>query len=366
MNGSDDGSNDPPEQGSTSAPSQQVPSATAPTANQRLVTESPAPDDEASPKAPGPTSQMQRAPTDVPHKRPGLESGPAPQQQPAQASSKGWWARFKDRYGDYVYPTLEPLSEVQKRNDKSRVEQETIDLDARIADFDVGALGMLQTEFKALLSGEAERRASVDSRLSTIMGLTSVVASITFGALTFRAGTGFQYPQNWAVWVAAAITLYIVLQLICAIQAALTGVGVRGSAAVNYDDTIPRLQEEKHAHAKRVLHRYLKCLHDQQKNNDARVSQLMVAHVALRNFLFGVAVLTVAVIAATLIPSSKEKDIVKELRSEPALYDALRGPKGDPGPQGPPGKDGKDGKNGKDGRDGKDAKDAGRSGSAAP
>ncbi len=299
----------------------------------------------------------------MPHKRAGLESGPGSQQQPGQAPNKGWWARFKDRYGDYVYPTLEPLSEAQKRDDKSRVERETIDLDARIADFDVEALDTLQTEFKALLSAEAERRASVDSRLSTIMGLASVVASITFGALTFRAGAGFQYPASWAVWVAAGITLYIVLQLICAIQAALTGVGVRNSDAVNYDDTIPRLQEEQHDHAKRVLHRYLKCLHDQQKNNNARVSQLIVAHVALRNFLFGVAALTVAIIAATLIPSNKEKDIVKELRAEPALYDALRGPKGDPGPQGAPGKDGKDGKNGKDGRDGKDA---GRSGSAAP
>jgi hypothetical protein len=281
------------------------------------------------------------------------------------AKLKVLWGAFKDGYPDYLYPRLEPHSDAQKDKDAARIERETKDLDARIKGLDAEALKALQTEFKELLTAESERRASVDARLSTIIGLTSVVAAIVFGALTFRAGAGFQYPQSWAVWVAAVITLYIVAQLFCAIQAALKGVGVRSSAAVNYHDTTPKLDEEKVAHTRRVLQRYLNCVHDQQENNNARVSQLLVAHCALRNFLFGVAALTIAIIAATLIPSDKEKDIVRELRADPAVYDALRGPQGYPGKAGKDGKDGKNGKDGKDGRDGKDGKDA-NSGSAVP
>jgi hypothetical protein len=271
-----------------------------------------------------------------------------------EESAKGWYGAFKDRYADYLYPRLEPQSEAQKLKDDARIKAEKTDLETRLAHLDNEALRTIQIEFKALLTVEAGRRASVDSRLSTVMGLTSVVAAITFGTLTFRAGAGFQYPHSWAVWLAIFITLYIVIQLTCAIRAALSGTGVRNSIAVNYRDAVPQVKEGTDTHSRRLISRYLDCLHDQQQHNNSRISQLLVAHFALRNFLWGVATLTIVIIAATLIPANREKDIVKELRAEPSLYDALRGPKGEPGRRGEPGKDGKDGK------------DAGKVGTSSP
>ena len=60
------------------------------------------------------------------------------------------------------------------------------------------------------------------------MGLSSVVAAVTFGVLALKANAGFAAPATKLAWIAFVLALYIVLQLVCAIMAA-----VRGQALVS-------------------------------------------------------------------------------------------------------------------------------------
>ena len=69
-------------------------------------------------------------------------------------------------------------------------------------------------------------------------------------------------------------------------------------------------------------------------------------------FLAGFAVLTATLTVVNLFPSDRERDTIEALRSDPALMELLRGPKGEPGRPGERGERGADGTQGPQGNPG--------------
>jgi hypothetical protein len=81
----------------------------------------------------------------------------------------------------------------------------------------------------------------------------------------------------------------------------------------------------------------LEVLADHDAQNNAKLTQMAIAHCAMRNFLFGLLVFTVlAAISAARINSSD--DLVDKLKQSHDLNELLRGPQGPPGIEGPKGK----------------------------
>lgn len=302
---------------------------------------------------------------------------PDPETKPARRSASvpektSRWRQRVVTLRDCFYPRVDPISAEARRQQAERVQRDQRDAMERMASLnDQEALEKCISGVRELLGSEHERSGDIQSRLTSILGLASVVATVTFGALALKAQSGFAAPATWAAWITSLITLYIVLQLFFAIRASLRGLYVKSTTTLDYDEVFPKVDENAKAQACRVVKVYLEAIYEQQAKADEKASQLKVAHEALRNFLLGVAALAITLTIATFFPSDKERDAIRALRSDPNLMELLRGPKGEMGPpgkqgnigpQGPPGRQGPPGPPGPKG----DKGDRGDSGPAQP
>jgi hypothetical protein len=162
---------------------------------------------------------------------------------------------------------------------------------------------------KELLDLERQRGQSVQDRLNSIIGLSAIAVTVTFGTLL-----GLVYGKEevtTAPWYAKAITLvfilYILAQLVCAIFAALAGLARRQYMEPIPTDLLPNVEDTVFSIQRRRARSYLICLLDHYNNNSEKVEQLAVVHEALTNFLAGVSLLAVILITITFIRSSSSQ-----------------------------------------------------------
>ncbi len=149
-----------------------------------------------------------------------------------------------------------------------------------------------------VLEREQSRKQSVEGRLTSIVGLTSLAATVVIGSLLALAAGTLPIEPGWAIWVLALGSLYLVLQLFVALNAAVKGL----SRADYVEDTAAGLFGSHRSAAsvrlREQIERKLSQLSTYRQNGDARVSQMAVAHRAFKNFLGALLLLA---IAATLI-----------------------------------------------------------------
>lgn len=258
------------------------------------------------------------------------------------------WKRIRRRFPswltDCIWPSLEALTQVQEEDEKQKREQ-ALESDRRLIDAwkvqTPEACTGSEEALSGLLETEQERGRSVEGRLTSLVGLTSVGAAITFGILASQFNRGFELPQNLASRATLAISLYVVLQVTCALLAAVRGLERRAQLALGVADVVGKPKETDTALTQRRLHAYVDWLHDLRGINSCRVEHMAVAHRALKNFAAGIFILAV-VLSAQSISARAERanDVVRHLRSDPQLTDLLRGPRGlsgPPGDQGLPG-----------------------------
>ncbi|MGA2261836.1 MAG: hypothetical protein ABSH28_10400 [Acidobacteriota bacterium] len=139
--------------------------------------------------------------------------------------------------------------------------------------------GYLQECVKSL-GTEDLRGQSVDSRLTSIVGLCSIAGTIVFGTLLVKATMP---PLGWWRWVMALGGLYLTAQLCAAILAAVRGLARREYLAI---DPFPYPRgEAKTLHQRRRIGEYSEAILDHRIRNDEKVTQMAVAHRALMNFL---------------------------------------------------------------------------------
>lgn len=221
---------------------------------------------------------------------------------------------------DFLYPTLErskPGSGVGDQQDRESAEERTAL--ARLGD-DVERLEVIFHEMTEVLEREQARKHSVEARLTSIIGLMSIAATVVLSGLVALAAGTLQSASALFRWILALGSTYLVVQLVCALFAA-----IRGLSRKNYtentllgligaidpaEDNSSRNVESGHAARACVLRRRIHQLTAQTKeqrvNTDAKVSEMAVAHRAVQNFLVGLLILAVltALVSVATEPSA--------------------------------------------------------------
>ncbi|HEU4384915.1 MAG TPA: hypothetical protein VFR85_15645, partial [Anaeromyxobacteraceae bacterium] len=122
-----------------------------------------------------------------------------------------------------------------------------------------------------LLAAEEDRKKSVDGRLGSITGLASIATAITFGffATVFEKGI---VPSPWGNFVAIALVVYSVFQLLCAAIASVRGLGRRTYSGAEPLTGIPKPGETHEALLIRRIESAFRCLDNNDKENNEKVT----------------------------------------------------------------------------------------------
>lgn len=245
------------------------------------------------------------------------------------------WPHWRDCL-DVIYPTAAPLAP----DNAERVAKRLQDHIAAIPT-DPKLLAESTEAIEALLKNEMARRQGVEARLTSIMGLSSIAGAIIFG---FLIGTsGASYIQNRSLRIVMTLgAFYLAAQVCRAMYMALQGLSRKSYYSLDPLDVCARPEETNLAYKTRRAKELLEVLSDHQVVNNGKVTQMAVAHCAMRNFLWGLLIFA-AVSSVAAIASKPNDALLKNLKKDGELIEMLRGPRG---PQGVPGPEGKQGPQG--------------------
>ncbi len=217
---------------------------------------------------------------------------------------------------DCIYPHLEGSRFTRALVEKRRWRKLAKDDDRAIETLgsDVEQLGHYSSEIGKLLDREQSRRQSVEGRLTSIVGLTSIAATIVIGILAALAAGTLSVRPGLATVLFAIGGLYLVLQLCIALLASVDGLSRAGQLEETASDLFESGKSAPPVRLRREIARKLERLRDFRRGMDVRVSRMAVAHQAIRNFLVGLLLLAIvaAWFAITRSPSSPP---ITELRS---------------------------------------------------
>ena len=245
------------------------------------------------------------------------------------------------RISDCIFPSPQPRSHAEIVSDRQRTAAAQANLDANIADLPgkPEQLGVYLASCKELLAEEDGRRQSVDARLTTIVGLSSIAGTIVFGSMLTQP-QAFRSAHGIARWLLAFGPLYLTLQVCSAILAAVVGLlKPRGYLTSTPTDILPTRDEAPGVHLRRRVTSCLHMLADTHDRNNDKVTQMAVAHRAMKNFLVGLLILGALGTWRTLTTAPND-DLLDRLKKDQAVRELLRGPQGpvgSPGPKGDPG-----------------------------
>lgn len=252
------------------------------------------------------------------------------------------------RWMDFLVPwAAVPSDDTDQRNEKCQAEQIKL-VDQSIHKASPASLKATLVEVEQLIALEEERRKSVDSRLATIVGLSSIAATVTTGLIIAQAGGSLNHSTPFWRWMIALTGVYLVVQLCDAIAWAVIGQSRSSYRSVDVAGVVPRpgvaeavwLRERIHSCAERHL--------DNQLQVNKKVTAMAVAHRAALNFTVGLLVLCGVGLAAMAV-RQEVSPIARALHESAELRAVLQGPPGQVGEPGPPGPRGAEGPKGEQG-----------------
>lgn len=131
-----------------------------------------------------------------------------------------------------------------------------------------------------------ERLRTVETKLVALLTLTSVLsAAVTAG---FAAASTMQIQKDFPlipVWLTLILVFYIALNLLCSLWATVAGLMRRGYKQLTCEDMIPKDEEDKIRYKARLLNQRLNHVRWNDWVVNQKVSEMAVAHTALRNAL---------------------------------------------------------------------------------
>ena len=189
---------------------------------------------------------------------------------------------------------------------------------------------------------EMERLKSVETRLGGILSLASITASILLSGVFALVNGGLSDSGWWLRLAAAAALLYLNLQVVCSTIASIRGLRRSTWESLSLDDLVPLPGIGPVEFSRQAARQNCKRLSRAERNINHKVSQMAVAHTAIRNFAAGSALIAALGVAAVGLqhPGSAA---TKAIRNDAEIQRMLRGQQGPPGPPGPPGSKGEPG-----------------------
>jgi hypothetical protein len=188
--------------------------------------------------------------------------------------------------------------------------------------------------YDKLLADEGERLKSVESRLGNLLGLTSITATLLVSGIMALLSGSLGDISRTVRAVAAVGAFYLSLQIICSTLAAIRGLGRTTWLRSSIGDLIPDPQSGSiqitRERAVEACRRYQAT----DRNVNYKVTQMAIAHTAIRNFAVGS--VTIAMLGLFAILSTPPGNAtVNAIRKDAELQRLLRGPQGPAGPPGP-------------------------------
>jgi hypothetical protein len=238
-----------------------------------------------------------------------------------------WWLI------DKIFPTIRPLSSAEEEEVAKRRADEFSDCSARAmavpADADGYDLRQLAADCHSMLDDEQKRQQSIDARLTTIIGLSSIAGTLVFGTLLTTIPRTLSTLSSFLLVSLA----YLILQLVCAMLAAVRGLERRAYAFVSSAQLLPAVGEIKDAYYRRQIGQSVEVLVQNQDQNNLKLTYLAVAHTALKNFILGV-VIFAGLAGAYRLREPPSDELVTRLKADRVLRNLLRGPEGPRGATG--------------------------------
>jgi hypothetical protein len=189
--------------------------------------------------------------------------------------------------------------------------------------------------FDKLLEDENERLKSVESRLGSVLGLTSITATLLVSG-TMALVSGSLGDSSRTVRVLAALgAFYLSLQIICSTLAAVRGLGRATWLRPSVGDLVTDSQSGPISVARERAIGACQRYQASDRNVNFKVTQMAIAHTAIRNFAVGSVTIAVLGLFAVLVQAPGNAT-AKTIRKDADLQRLLRGPQGPAGPPGPP------------------------------
>jgi len=186
---------------------------------------------------------------------------------------------------------------------------------------------------------EEARKSSAETRLTTVLGMSSIVSAITFGFISVAFEKLHAVTPVWMGDIATIAILYAVFQLVISVWHAVRGLQVRKISELTGSAVLWKPDEQEKEYLLRCVRDYSEVVHDHDGINSDKTRRLDLAHRAILNFLGAVLVPVVLLAVGGWIPGVREAKttLAEQLRADPELVEILRGPKGDRGDVGPQG-----------------------------
>jgi hypothetical protein len=233
-----------------------------------------------------------------------------------------WWL------WDRIWPCVQ-RSEAEERQAEKRRSDEVTDCERRVAQLpdDPVVLEKRLDDVAALLADEGQRRQSVDARLTMISGLFSIAGTVVFGGLLTGA------LRVTPLWLYKLILAYMALQIGVTLFAGIRGLGRRSYDEPRARDVLPGDAESLVAHLRQRIIASCGRLEQHRCENNRKVTDMAIAHRAMKNFVWGFLVLAALAVASRHAEAPLD-DVADRLQKDRHLRDLLRGPQGVPGPPG--------------------------------
>jgi len=247
---------------------------------------------------------------------------------------------------DCVWPMVTPVPkedrEKHQQADESRLQKDIEAIEA-LRGQSVDAVKKAHEDVLDALEKEKERIRTVESKLGTLIALSALSATLVL-SVNGRGGHGVH-------WTILLTTGYCLLQLIRILFATLHGLRRRSFSVLSITDLSPTWAGMDTENFLKVVQSEVKHCYENQHAGNKKVTALDIAHTALRNFLFGLLTLFIALIMFPPMTESIERSVgrvIEEIERHPHILDYIKGPQGEVGPQGPQGIQGPPGKNKQD------------------
>ena len=243
---------------------------------------------------------------------------------------RSFWSAF-----DWVYPVVTPVPEDERKEreqaDESRLQKDLAAIEA-LRGQSADVVKRAHEDVLDVLHKAEERIRTTEGKLATLIALSALSATLVL-SVNGRGGP----PAHWTILLA---TGYCLLQLVGILFATWRGLRRRSFSVLSIADLTPTWTATDTARVLNVIQSDVRRCHEHQQAGNEKVTDLAIAHTALRNFLVGLLVLFVA--SVTFPPTtesieSRVQRVIEEIERHPNILDALRGPQGEVGPQGPQG-----------------------------
>ncbi len=174
---------------------------------------------------------------------------------------------------DFIWPTLETLKANNAQNEKDQHQPQW-----------TGELREAQQEAERLITIEDDRLKAVEVKLQAVLNVAPIIITLVLALVTFITQKAQSYVAISVVLIVAG-GAYVALQFLRAVFAAIDGIGRKQFLRLTIDDIHPQTNESPETYRLRILHAQLSCSTHNSKVTNDKVSQLALAHRAIKNAL---------------------------------------------------------------------------------